>query len=153
MSLMAIGTERATWFAETFEALTANMERAVLGKRQVIRLTLVCLLAEGHLLLEDVPGRRQDVARPEPGRRAGTPCTASSSRRTCCRATSPGVTVYDQQTGTFDLPARVRSSATSCSPTRSTAPRRKTQSALLEVMEEGQVTVDGITHACRGRSW
>ena len=48
--------EQATWFAETFNKLVDNVEQAVLGKPHVIRLALICLLAEGHLLLEDVPG-------------------------------------------------------------------------------------------------
>jgi len=53
MTPMAIGSDRTTWFRDTFEAMTQNMERAVLGKRRVIRLTLTCLVSEGHLLRED----------------------------------------------------------------------------------------------------
>lgn len=48
--------EQADWFAETFEKLAANIERAIIGKPQVVRLALTCLLSDGHLLLEDVPG-------------------------------------------------------------------------------------------------
>jgi MoxR-like ATPase len=50
---MSIGSERTAWFRDSFEAMTRNMERAVLGKRHVIRLTLTCLVSEGHMLLED----------------------------------------------------------------------------------------------------
>ena len=50
---MSITHEQATWFSQTFEKLADNIEKAVLGKRHVVRLALTCLLTEGHLLLED----------------------------------------------------------------------------------------------------
>ena len=53
---MTITHEQATWFAQTFNTLADNIEKAVLGKRHVIKLALTCLLSEGHLLLEDYPG-------------------------------------------------------------------------------------------------
>ena len=53
---MTISTEQADWFKHAFDQLTDNMEKAVLGKRHVIRLTLTCLLSEGHILVEDFPG-------------------------------------------------------------------------------------------------
>ena len=53
---MSITAEQTQWFAQTFEKLADNIERAVLGKRRVVRLALTCLLSEGHLLLEDYPG-------------------------------------------------------------------------------------------------
>jgi MoxR-like ATPase len=65
--------DQTTWFAETFDALVANVCRAVLGTEHTVRLAVTAMLAEGHLLLEDAPGR--------------APTSASSSRRTCCRAT------------------------------------------------------------------
>ena len=53
---MTITQEQATWFADTFQRLSANVGQAVLGKQGVIRLVLTSLLAEGHVLLEDAPG-------------------------------------------------------------------------------------------------
>jgi MoxR-like ATPase len=53
---MTITSEQAVWFADTFGKLTTNVEKAVLGKRKTVQLALTCLLSDGHLLLEDVPG-------------------------------------------------------------------------------------------------
>ena len=86
---MTITHEQAEWFRQTFDQLTDNIEKAVLGKRHVVRLALTCLLSEGHLLLEDVPAPARRCWR----RRSPTPCRAptpgSSSRPTCCPPTSP----------------------------------------------------------------
>ncbi|NLT29510.1 MAG: MoxR family ATPase, partial [Propionibacterium sp.] len=53
---MAMTPDQARWFAETFGSIVSNVERAILGKTQAIRLAVTCMLAEGHLLLEDYPG-------------------------------------------------------------------------------------------------
>ena len=76
---------------ETGERVAANVERVIVGKHLEVRLALVALLCQGHLLIEDVPGHRQDDAGAGAGeepRRARS--DASSSRPTCCPATSPG---------------------------------------------------------------
>ena len=143
---MAISPENATWFAETFGRLVDNVGLAVLGKPHVIRLALTCLLAEGHLLLEDVPGTgKTSLARAIAATVQGTHSRIQFTPDLLpCDVT--GVTIYDQTDRRSSSSTRARSSRPSCWPTRSTGPRPKTQSALLEVMEEGQVTVDGITH-------
>ena len=53
---MTVTTDQAAWFSQTFSAMVANGDKAVLGKEHVIRLALTCMLSEGHLLLEDFPG-------------------------------------------------------------------------------------------------
>jgi MoxR-like ATPase len=86
---MTLSTDQAQWFSQTFDKMADNVEKAVLGKRHVVRLALTCMLAEGHLLLEDFPGtgKTQLAVRWRTLCRAPTP--ASSSRPTCCRPTSP----------------------------------------------------------------
>ena len=105
------------------------------------------MLSEGHVLLEDVPGHRQDHARPGASRR---PSQGTSTRIQFTPDLLPGdmtgVTHLRPEDAATSSSTAGRCSPTSCSPTRSTAPSPKTQSALLEVMEEGQVTVDGVTH-------
>ena len=53
---MTVTPDQSAWFAQTFSAMVANCDKAVLGKEHVIRLALTCMLSEGHLLLEDFPG-------------------------------------------------------------------------------------------------
>ena len=122
---MALTSEQSTWFADAFEKLTASMGLALLGKDQVIRLTLTCLVSGGHLLLEDLPGTGKTML----ARRWPTPSHGSHARIQF----TPDLLPTDV-TGVTDLrPAQAatssstpgRSSPTSCSPTRSTAPRRR----------------------------
>ncbi|MCW2808011.1 MAG: MoxR family ATPase [Marmoricola sp.] len=145
MTPMTIGGERTTWFRETFEAMTQNMEKAVLGKRHVIRLTLTCLVSEGHLLLEDVPGTGKTMlARALAGTLDGSHARIQFTPD-LLPSDVTGVTVYDQGKGTFSFhPGPIFHAIVLADEINRASP--KTQSALLEVMEEGHVTVDGITH-------
>jgi MoxR-like ATPase len=137
--------EQATWFADTFGRLVANVERVLLGKTFVIRLGFVCLLSEGHLLLEDFPGT---------GKTSLARAMAQSVRGTSNRVQfTPdllpgditGVSIYDQRTGHFDFhKGPVFANVVLADEINRASP--KTQSALLEVMEENRVTVDGVTH-------
>ena len=87
---MTVTQDQAAWFAQTFSAMVANVEQAVLGKEHVIRLALTCMLSEGHLLLEDFPGTgKTQLARAIGEHRAGHQQRGSSSPPTCCPATSP----------------------------------------------------------------
>lgn len=142
---MTITQEQATWFAQTFSRLADNVERAVLGKRHVIELVLTALLSEGHVLLEDVPGT---------GKTSLARAVAQSVQGTTHRiqftpdllpGDITGITVYDQQSGRFDFHAGpVFATIVLADEINRASP--KTQSALLEVMEERRVTVDGISH-------
>ncbi|MDR1266080.1 MAG: MoxR family ATPase [Propionibacteriaceae bacterium] len=136
--------DQAQWFQTTFEQLVGNVSQAVLGKPEVIRLALTCLLAEGHLLLEDAPGTgKTSLARAIAATVDGvdkriqfTPDLLPSD--------VTGVTIFDQGQGAWVFrPGPVFASIVLADEINRASP--KTQSALLEVMEEGQVTVDGET--------
>jgi MoxR-like ATPase len=142
---MSMTPEQASAFQETFASLVANVEQVLLGKTFVIRLGLVTLFSEGHLLLEDYPGTgKTSMARAIAQSVAGT-----SNRIQFTPDLLPGditgVSVYDQKSGFFAFhPGPVFANVVLADEINRASP--KTQAALLEVMEEGQVTVDGETH-------
>jgi len=142
---MTISSDQATWFADTFAKLVANVEQAVLGKSHPIRLALTCLLSEGHLLLEDFPGTgKTSLAKAIANTVQGT-----NSRIQFTPDLLPsdvtGVTIYDQRIGQFEFhPGPVFATIVLADEINRASP--KTQSALLEVMEESHVTVDGKRH-------
>lgn len=141
---MTITQEQATWFADTFAKLAENVEQAVMGKRHVVELAFTTMVSEGHLLLEDFPGTgKTSLARAMSQSVAGT-----GSRIQFTPDLLPGditgITVYDQKKGEFEFHAGpIFANVVLADEINRASP--KTQSALLEVMEEGNVTVDGVT--------
>ena len=150
---MTVTTDQAQWFAQAFTQMVENVDRAVLGKQHVIRLALTCMLSEGHLLLEDFPGTgKTQLARAMAGTVQGT-----NSRVQFTPDLLPsdvtGVTIYDPAKQTFDFhPGPIFANIVLADEINRASP--KTQSALLEVMEEGRVTVDGVpAPGAASRSW
>ncbi|MGV9194676.1 AAA family ATPase [Microbacterium sp. MC2] len=142
---MTITQEQATWFAQTFGQLADNVERAVLGKRHVVELVLTAMISEGHVLLEDVPGTgKTSLARAFAQSVQGTN-TRIQFTPDLLPGDITGITVYDQKTGEFEFHSGpVFANIVLADEINRASP--KTQSALLEVMEERRVTIDGVTH-------
>ena len=143
---MTVSTDQAAWFSQTFGAMVANVDKAVLGKEHVIRLALTCMLSEGHLLLEDYPGTgKTQLARAMAGTVKGT-----NSRIQFTPDLLPsdvtGVTIYDPNSKVFEFhEGPIFATIVLADEINRASP--KTQSALLEVMEEGHVTVDRTRHS------
>jgi len=126
--------------------ITGNVERVIVGKRDTIELLMVALLCEGHILIEDVPG----VGKTMLARSLAISLGGQFKRLQCTPDLLPndvtGVSVYNQQNSQFEFrPGPVFVNILLADEVNRATPR--TQSALLEAMQEQQVTVDGITHS------
>ncbi len=131
-------------FVELFDRLVDNVELVVRGKREVVERAVLCLLSEGHLLVEDVPG----VGKTSIAKALARSVDASFGRIQFTPDVLPtdvvGVHVWDRGTGEFRFrPGPVFNHIILADEINRASP--KTQSALLEAMEERQVTVDGDT--------
>ncbi len=140
-----LSQDDARRFQVNAEAIVDNVARFIQGKREVIALAITCLLAEGHLLLEDVPG----VGKTSLARSIAATLGMSWNRIQFTPDLLPsdvtGVSVFHQGSSSFEFhPGPVFAHVVLADEINRASPR--TQSALLEVMEERTVTVDGITH-------
>jgi len=128
------------------ERILANVEKVIIGKTAEVRLAVICLLCQGHLLIEDVPGvGKTMLAR---SLAVSTGCTFKRIQFTpdILPSDVTGVSVFNQRSGDFEFrPGPIVAQIVLTDEINRATP--KAQSALLEAMEEHQVTVDGITRA------
>jgi MoxR-like ATPase len=126
-------------------AVLANVERVVQGKREQIHLALACLLAEGHLLIEDVPGVGKTSLAKAIARSIGGTWARIQFTPDLLPSEVTGVSVWNRATNEFEFRAGgVFANIVLADEINRASPR--TQSALLEAMEERQVTVDAVTY-------
>ena len=127
---------------ERLQAVLTGAARIILGKEQVLRLALTCLLARGHLLIEDVPGVGKTTLAHALARLLGLSFQRVQFTSDLLPADITGVSIYEKNTGSFRFqPGPVFAQLVLADEVNRATP--KTQSALLEAMEEGQVTQDG----------
>ena len=136
----------------TAKRIIANVEKVIVGKRRQIVLSLVSWFCGGHVLLEDVPG----VAKTMLARALAQSVGCTFKRIQCTPDLLPtdvtGVSVFNQKTTEFEFrPGPIFAQVVLADEINRTTPR--TQSALLEAMAEGRVTVDGVTHELKPPFW
>jgi MoxR-like ATPase len=134
-----------TKIQETGDRVLANVERVIVGKHHEVRLALVALLCRGHLLIEDVPGTGKTVLAKAIARSLG--CTFRRIQFTPDLLPSDvtGLSIYNQKTQEFEFrPGPIMSQVVLADEINRATP--KTQSSLLECMEERQATIDGVTY-------
>jgi MoxR-like ATPase len=132
-------------FADRFRAIEANVERVVQGKEREIRLAISALIAEGHILIEDVPGVGKTMLAKALARSIDCSFRRIQFTPDLLPTDISGVNVFNQERGDFEFrPGAIFANIVLGDEINRASP--KTQSALLEAMEERQVTIDTETH-------
>ena len=141
----ATAPSRDSSFGRLFDALLGNVERVIQGKREQVHLALVCLFAEGHLLIEDVPGVGKTSLAKAIARSIGGTWRRIQFTPDLLPSDVTGVSVWNRSANEFEFrPGGVFANVVLADEINRASP--KTQSALLEAMEERQVTVDAHTY-------
>jgi MoxR-like ATPase len=144
---VAARREAGEWvrFSESFRTLTDNVSHVIQGKEREVRLATIALLAEGHLLIEDVPGVGKTMLAKSMARSIDCSFRRIQFTPDLLPTDVTGVNVFNQEQGDFEFkPGAIFANIVLGDEINRASP--KTQSALLESMEERQVTVDGETY-------
>ncbi|WP_054950872.1 AAA family ATPase [Numidum massiliense] len=129
---------------ETIAKITDNVTKVIVGKEEVIRMSVAAVLCGGHVLLEDVPGVGKTMLVKALAKSLGCDFTRIQFTPDLLPSDVTGVSVFNQQTLQFEFrPGPIVGNVVLADEINRTSP--KTQAALLEAMEEGSVTVDGVT--------
>ena len=127
------------------EQVIENVERVIVGKRPVVELAVVGLLSRGHLLIEDVPGVGKTMLARSIARSLGCSFGRIQFTADMLPSDATGVSIFNQATREFEFrPGPLMAQIVLADEINRATP--KTQAALLEAMEERQITVDGVTH-------
>jgi MoxR-like ATPase len=127
------------------DQLVSNVEQVIVGKTSAIRFTVIGLLCQGHLLIEDVPGTGKTMLAKSLARSVGCSFNRIQFTPDMLPSDVTGVSIFNQKTNEFEYrPGPVMAQVVLTDEINRATP--KTQAALLEAMEERQVTVDGVTH-------
>ena len=131
---------------QTGEKVLANVERVIVGKHHEVRLALVALLCRGHLLIEDVPGTGKTVLAKAIARSLGCSFRRIQFTPDLLPSDVTGLSIYNQKSQEFEFrPGPIMAQVVLADEINRATP--KTQSSLLECMEERQATIDGTTYA------
>src|SRR4026209_498314 len=134
-----------TTIQETGDRVLANVERVIVGKHNEVRFALVALLCRGHLLIEDVPGTGKTVLAKAIAKSLVCPFRRIQFTPDLLPSDVTGLSIYNQKTQEFEFrPGPIMSQVVLADEINRATP--KTQSSLLECMEERQATVDGTTY-------
>ncbi len=130
--------------ADSLQAIISNVEQVILGKRMEVRQAVIALISDGHLLVEDVPGTGKTMLARALAVTTGCRFSRIQFTPDLLPSDVTGVSIYNQKDGEFEFrPGPIQAEVVLADEINRATP--KTQSALLEAMEERQITVDGVT--------